>query len=149
MEATLKALADLLLEAVPTIIFFIFLAWFLKRVYFEPMAAILEERRQQTEGVRDLAQRAFDAADRKQSEFEHALGLARADLYKEHERLRQQWAAEQAEAINGARAEIDAQIAEAKRAIQGEVERAEAELDTQVDRLSESIVNSLVGRIAA
>ncbi len=149
MEATLKALADLLLEAVPTIIFFLFLTWYLKRVFFEPVAAILEERRRATEGVRDLARRAFEAADKKQSEFEHALQLARGEIYQEHEKLRRQWSDEQAQAIARAREQADQQIAEAKKQIAGEAERVQSELDSKVESLSESIVNSLLARRAA
>lgn len=149
MEATLKALADLLLEAVPTIVFFLFLTWYLKRVFFKPMAGILDQRRQETEGVRELARRAFEAADKKQSEFEHALQLARGEIYQEHEKLRRQWSEEQAEAIARAREEVDGQIAEAKKQIAAEAERAQAELDSKVESLSEGIVNSLLARRAA
>ena len=55
MEATLKDLGNLLVEAIPTIVFFILLTVYLKHVFFKPMAKILEERRKATEGVRDLA----------------------------------------------------------------------------------------------
>ena len=149
MNATLKALVDLLLEAVPTILFFLFLAWYLKRVFFGPLAAILEERRKATEGVRELARRAFEEADKKQSEFERALQLARGEIYQEHERLRRQWSAEQAEAIAKARAEIDDRIEAAKQDIAREVEQAEAELDRRIENLSDGIVRSLVERRAA
>ncbi len=149
MEATLKALADLLLEAVPTIIFFLFLTWYLKRVFFKPIAAILDQRRQETEGVRELARRAFAAADKKQSEFEHALQLARGEIYQEHEKLRREWSDEQAQAIARAREEVDQQIAEAKKQIAAEAERAQAELDSKIESLSEGIVNSLLARRAA
>lgn len=149
MEATLKALADLLLEAVPTIVFFLFLTWYLKRVFFRPVAAILDRRRQETEGVRELARRAFEAADKKQSEFEHALQLARGEIYQEHEELRRQWLEEQAQAIARARDEVDQQIAEAKKQIAAEAERAQTELDSKVESLSEGIVNSLLARRAA
>ena len=149
MESTLKALADLLLEAVPTVVFFIFLAWYLKRFYFKPVAAILEERRQATEGVRELAQRASEAADQKRSEFDRALDLARADLQEEHDKLRLQWSNEQAAAIDQARVEADKQIQDAKHQIAGEVEHAQADLDAQVENLSQQIVNSLLERRAA
>ncbi len=149
MDATLKALADLLLEAVPTIVFFLFLAWYLKKVYFRPMAALLEERKKSTEGVRDLAQRAFEAADKKQSEFEEAMQLARGELYQEHEKMRRQWSDEQAQQIAEARAKADAQIEHAKQQIAQESESVQTELDSRVEELSERIVDSLLGRRAA
>ncbi len=149
MEATLKALADLLLEAVPTIVFFLFLTWYLACVFFKPLAVILEERRKATEGVRALAQQAEEAADKRQTEFERALQLARGEIYQEQEKLRRQWAAEQAEAVAQARAEVDKQIEDSKRQIAGEVQQAQSELDSRIEALSEAIVNALVERKAA
>ena len=149
MDATLKALADLLLEAVPTIIFFIFLTFYLKYVFFKPLARILEERRRQTEGVRELAQRAFEEADKKSAEYEKALQIARAQIHAEHEALHRQWSEEQAKMIAQARVEADRQIQEARRQIASEVERAQAELDSRVETLSNQIVNSLIARRAA
>ncbi|HEY7212114.1 MAG TPA: ATP synthase F0 subunit B [Bryobacteraceae bacterium] len=149
METTLKALADLLVEAVPTVIFFLFIAWFLKRIYFRPMAALFEERRKQTEGVRELAKRAFEEADRKQSEFEKAIDLARHEIYEEHERRRREWAEEQARAIAEVRAEVDEQIEQAKHQISAEAQRAQSELNERVDNLGTAIVESLLARRAA
>ena len=149
MEATLDALAGLLIKSIPTILFFILLTFYLKLVFFKPIARILQERKNATEGVRDIARRAFEAADKKTSEFEHALQIARAELHHEQEALRQKWAQEQAEAIGQMRAEADRQIQDAKQQIAREAERAQAELDSHVEELSEQIVNSLLRRRAA
>jgi F0F1-type ATP synthase membrane subunit b/b' len=149
MDSTLKALADLLVEAVPTIFFFILLTVYLKYVFFKPMARVLDERRKQTEGVRELAQRAFDEADKKTSEFERALQLARAQINQENEALRKQWSDEQTQAIAESRAEAAQHIEEAKHQIAQEVEKAKGELDISVDRLSAQIVESLLRRRAA
>ena len=149
MEATLQSLADLLLKAVPTIIFFVLLTVYLKHVFFKPLARILDERKQATEGVRQLAQQAFAAADQKASEFQRALQLARAELEQEHEALRRKWTDEQMEAIRVARAEADQRIPEAKQQIAEEVQRAQAELDATVDSLSDQIVSSVLRRRAA
>lgn len=149
MENTLRDLGNLLIEAIPTIAFFILLIVYLKQVFFKPMARILEERRKATEGVRDLARRAFEAADKKNAEFEHALQIARSELHQEHEALRRQWSKEQAEAIAQARAEADEKIQIAKQQIALEVAKAEAALDAKVDALSEQIVSSLTTRRAA
>jgi F-type H+-transporting ATPase subunit b len=149
MEATLHALADLLIKAIPTAVFFIFLAIYLQKVFFKPMARILEDRKRETEGVRELAQRALAAAEKKTSEFEHALQLARADINKEHEKLRRQWIAEQTARIAEARVEADRKIEEAKQQIAAEVRKAEADIAMSVDALGEQIVNSLLRRRAA
>lgn len=149
MDATLRDLAELAIKAIPTIIFFIFLTVYLKRVYFKPIAKILEERRKQTEGVRDLAQRAFEAADKKTSEFERAIQLARGEISQENESTRRQWSQEQAETIAQARAEAERQVVEAKRQIAQEVEKANSDLGQAVENLSLHIVESLSRRRAA
>jgi len=149
MDATLKALADLLIESVPTVVFFVFLAWYLKKTYFQPVAKILEERKRATEGVRELAQQAFTAADQKQSEFERAMQLARGKIYEEHEKLRRQWSEEQTAQISEARAQADSQIEAAKRSIGQEADRAQAQLDQYVEGLSQQIVDMVLTRRAA
>lgn len=149
MDETLHALADLLVKSIPTIVFFILLTTYLKYVFFKPLARILDERKKATEGVRALAQRAFEAAEKKNSEFEHALQLARAEIHQEHEALRRKWAEEQEQAIAKARAEADAKIEQAKHEIAQEADRAQADLNSSVGPLSESIVSSLLRRRAA
>lgn len=149
MIGTLQSLGELLLKAVPTILFFILLTAYLKRVFFKPLAKVLDERKKATEGVRELAQRAFEAAEKKTSEFEHALQLARAEIYQEHEALRRKWLAEQVETVAHARAEADRKIEEARLQIAAEAESAQAELNASVDALSEQIVSSVLRRRAA
>jgi F-type H+-transporting ATPase subunit b len=149
MDKTLKELGDLLVEAIPTIVFFILLTVYLKHVFFRPLARILEERRKATEGVRELSRQAFEAADKKNAEFEHALQIARSELHQEHEALRRQWSDEQAQIIAQARADADQRIQLAKQQIALEVERAEAALDAKVELLGEQIVQSVTARRAA
>jgi F-type H+-transporting ATPase subunit b len=149
MEATLQGLADLLLKAVPTIIFFALLTVYLKHVFFKPLARILDERKRATEGLRQLAQQAFAAADQKASEFQRALQLARGEIEQEQEALRRRWNDEQVETIRTARTEADQKILEAKQQIADEVQRAQAELDATVESLSDQIVSSVLRRRAA
>lgn len=149
MQETLHQLAHLLLESVPTIVIFVALTFYLRQVFFRPMQRMLDERKRATEGMQELARKAFEAADSKNSEFEQALQIARAELLREREELRRRWAAEQVEQIAKARAEADAKIAEAKRQTDEEVRRAEAELEGRVQGLGEDVVRTLLARRAA
>lgn len=149
MDATLHALGNLLIQSIPTILFFVFLTWFLNRVYFRRMAQVFEQRRRATEGVRDLAQQAFENADRKTSEFERALQAARAQIHQEQEAQRRQWAEEQAAQLAAARSEADRKIQQAKVEIDEEASRAQLQLNEQVQSLSEQIVQALTRRRAA
>jgi F0F1-type ATP synthase membrane subunit b/b' len=149
MDATLKALAALALEAIPTVLFFIFLTHYLKRIYFLPMANIMEERRKQTEGMRDLAKKAHDAAEKRSYEFDAAIMIVRGQILQENEAQRRQWAEEQAKLVEAARREAESRVAAAKLAIARELENAKSEIGPSVDRLSSQIVESLLKRRAA
>jgi F0F1-type ATP synthase membrane subunit b/b' len=149
MDATLQALVALLIKAIPTIALFILLAIYLQFTYFGPVAKVLKIRREKTEGVRTLAQQAFDSADQKKSELDRALQIARGEINQEHEKLRRQWAAEQADELAQARHLAEEKIAAARVSIARDVERAKAEMDMNVEALSTSIVESLTGRRAA
>jgi F-type H+-transporting ATPase subunit b len=149
MDATLHQLGHLLIEAIPTVVFFAFLALFLNCVYFKPIARVLEERRAATEGARDLARKAFEAADKKTSEFEYALQLARNQIHQENEAKRREWEKEEAEQLAKVRAEAEARIQQARKEIAAEVEQARLELAAQIDMLSREIVEKLTMRRAA
>lgn len=149
MEATLHALGELLLEAIPTILFFILLQLFLKQVFFRPMSRILEQRRQATEGVRGLAQQAFESADEKASEFDRALQLARQEISAENDKQRKQWLSEQSETIAHARAEAERKLADAHQQVAAEISQADGEMENQIDAIANSVMESLSRRRAA
>jgi len=149
MDATLKALAALALQAIPTVLFFIFLTHFLKRVYFNPVAKILEERRRQTEGMRELAARAQEAAKKRGHEFESAIMMVRAQLLQENENQRRLWAEEEAKIVAAERAAAEQRIEAEKLAIAKELESAKSNLGPSVEALSSQIVDSLLKRRAA
>ena len=149
MDATLKALAALAVQAIPTVLFFIFLTHYLKRVYFLPVSKILEDRRKQTEGVRELAKQAHKAAEKKSSEFETAIQMVRSQLLQENEGRRRVWAEEEGKLIDAARATAEQQVVAAKIDIAHELERAKSDIGTSIDRLSSQIVDTLLKRRAA
>ena len=149
MTSTLLSLGDLLITAIPTIFFFVFLTLYLNVMLFRPIARILEERKKATEGVRDLAQRAYEMTESKTLQYQRALDLARVQIHQEHEALRRQWSEEQAAAIAKVRIESELQIQDARREIAGEVEREEAAAEKTAESLSESVVATLLQRRAA
>lgn len=149
MDATLQDLAALAVKAIPTVIFFIFLTHFLKRVYFAPVAKILEERRQQTDGMRELAQRAHEAANKRSSEFETAIQLVRSQILQENEVRRRLWAEEQGKLVDAARTAAEQEVVAAKVDIARELEGAKVDVAGTVDQLSSRIVDSIMKRRAA
>lgn len=149
MDATINALVDLLIKAIPTVIFFVFLTAYLNATYFKPLARILGERRKATEGLRELSQSAFASADRKESEFERMLQAARNQIGQENEETRRGWAVEQTEAIARARAEAEARLGAARKQIAVDLAEASAQVQSNIEPLTERIVQSLTRRRAA
>jgi F0F1-type ATP synthase membrane subunit b/b' len=149
MNSTLQGLITLIIQSVPTIVFFIVLTYYLKYIFFRPIQQILDERRRATEGIRELAEKANAAADQELSEFERALQQARHEIYKSNEDLRKRWSEEQMAAIEQARAEAAKKLASARQLIDEELRQAEGELHAVVEPLSEEIVHSLLRRRAA
>jgi F0F1-type ATP synthase membrane subunit b/b' len=149
MDATLQALVALSIKAIPTIALFIFLSIYLQVTYFRPIARIMQERREKTEGVQAMARQAFESADKKTSEYDRALQLARNELNHQHELMRRQWVEEQTNALAEARNQAEAKVAAARIAIAEEVEAAKSEMELKVEALSTGIVEALTGRRAA
>jgi F-type H+-transporting ATPase subunit b len=149
MDPTLKALTNLLLQAVPTIFFLVLLTIYLKYVFFRPLERILNKRHQQTEGVRKLAEKAFAAADHKTSEFERLLLAAKTELYRDQEAQRKRWMADQAHALADARRQAELRIEEARRELATESERATADMATRARELAKQMIAILTERRAA
>lgn len=149
MDPIVRDLLDLIVKSVPTIILFIALAIYLRAVFFKPLEKVMEERHRQTDGARELAQRALAAADEKTAAFNKALQEARAQILKDQEAMRKQWLAEQSEALATARAAADAQIKQAQADIAAETERAKYHLESGAAELADQILARLLGRRAA
>jgi F-type H+-transporting ATPase subunit b len=149
MNSTLQGLITLLIQSVPTIVFFIVVTYYLKYIFFRPIQQIMDERRRATEGIRELAEKANAAADQELSAFERALQQARQEIYKNNDELRTRWSEEQMASIEQARAEAAKRLASARQLIDQELRQAEGELHAVVEPLSEEIVHSLLRRSAA
>lgn len=149
MDPIVRDLLELIVKSVPTIILFITLAFYLRAVFFKPLERIMDERRRQTDGARELAQQALALADEKTAAFAKALNEARAQIQRDQEALRQQWLAEQSEMIAQARVEADTQIKQAQADIAAEADRAKADLESGAAALADQILTRLLGRKAA
>lgn len=149
MEATLNALGGLLLKAIPTFLLVIVLHFYLKRMFFRPLARVLQERYEATEGARKLAQDSLEKASAKAAEYEQALRAARSEIYREQEDARQRRLQEQAEAIQRARKNAEAMINDAKAKLDTELVIAKQVLERQSDALAEQIARNILYRRAS
>ncbi len=146
MDRTLAALGALILEAIPTFLLVIALYFYLKKVYFDPMARTLKQRYDATEGARSMAEASFARAAELTSQYESALRAARAEIYREQEEFRKQLRQEQANAVQEARESGSAMVKEATVKLGGELEAAKVSLQAQSDSLAERITDAILRR---
>lgn len=148
MEATLEALGSLLLKAIPTLILVVLLHFYLKRVFFQPLSRVLQQRSELTEGARRIAEESLARAAEKAAEYERALRAARAEIYREQELSRQRLRQEHAEAVQRERAGTQAAIEEARRQLSADLEASKESLEAQSEVLAARIAEIILqGRL--
>src|SRR5438045_8683235 len=103
MEQTLHALAGILLKSIPTVVLLLFLYFYLKAMLFGPLNRVLQQREELTAGTRHAAQKSLKDAERKIQEYEAKMREARAEVYREQEKTRRQWLADQTGQLERAR----------------------------------------------
>jgi len=149
MEKTLSALGDILLKALPTFFLVICLYIYLRRQFFQPLAAVLEKRREATEGARQRAQEIFQKAEQKAAEYEAALDAARGEFYREQQAERERARQRQAARVIAARAEADVQLREVRGRLASDAAAARQSLAAQSEALAEQILRAVLEKGAA
>ena len=129
MQEIIGQIGALLLSAVPTIVLFIVLVLAYQFLVQGPLTRTLSERRARTEGAIEDAHKAIAQAETRTAEYADRLRQARAEVYKVREQRVKQWNADRDTALDAARkvagvkvsqarAELEAEAAEARRTIQ-------------------------------
>lgn len=147
MEQILQILRDLqgiIVLALPTVFLVILLHWFLKKMLFQPLDRVIEERRARTQGAIEASEAALATVREKMAAYEKALGDARAELFKENEAARKALVEQQSQALEAARAKAAEQVAAAKAEIAAQAEAARAGLRSESERLADQISHALV-----
>ena len=149
MHATLLALGDILLKAVPTFLLVIVLNFYLKFIFFRPLEKVLHQRYQATEGARKLAEQSLQRAAEKTAQYEAAMRAARAEIYQSQQQLHKQLQEAETAAALAGRQRADAAVQEAKGELSKDVAAAMASLAADSDSLADQIAESILRRSAA
>jgi len=145
MDAALKkAIGELLLGAVPTIIMFAILYLAYRFLVHGPLARVLAERRSKTEGAVAKAQADVAAADAKTKDYEERLREARMGIFKSQEARRKQLQDARNAAIAEARAAAEVKVKAAKAEIEKETVTAKAGLQAQTETLAQEVIRSVL-----
>jgi F-type H+-transporting ATPase subunit b len=144
-----KALGELLLNAVPTIILFLLLFFCYTALVHRPLLRVLAERHALTEGAVAKAQTDVAAADAKTAEYEQKLREARAAMFKELEQRRQRLLDARTQAVAQARSEADVRVKAAKSDIDKQAAQAKASLQAQGETLAQRVIDQVLHTSAA
>ena len=149
MDATFHALGGILLKAVPTFLFVVFLHFYLKTVFYKPLEQVRRRRYEATEGARKRAQESLERAAAKTAEYESALRAAKAIVYQTQEKLHQELQERQAAELHAARQQADAAVRQAKAGLAQDMQAARTDLARQSELLANQIVETILRRNAA
>ena len=142
----LNQLGGLFLAAVPTVVivfcFYLFLRW----SFFGPITRVMSERKARTAGARKEAERLRAAAQQKEQARQESLRNVRGDILSEQEVARRAALDERSAKVQQARSQANEEIQIAKVRIRGEIEAAQAEIDTTGNELAEEIVQTILDR---
>lgn len=149
MEATLHALAGILLRAIPTFLLVIFLHFFLKYSFFRPLDRVLKARYDATEGARKRAEETIARAAARTAEYENAMRAARAEIYQAQEQLHQKLEAERKREADAARGSAEELLRQAKKQLAADAEQAKQQLHQQSEMLAAQIADTILSRSVA
>jgi F-type H+-transporting ATPase subunit b len=144
MDLILHQLAVLLLKAIPTFVLVLLLHFYLKFVFFKPMAQVLARRYEATEGARKLAEQSLQQAAQKTAQYEAALRDARSEIYRTQEQIHKQLLEHETAQLTAARQQAEAAIQQAKAALAKDVAAAKAGLAGESESLADQIVESIL-----
>ena len=131
------------------IILFVGLWMGLKKLLFEPVLGMLEEREQRTVGRIALAGEEKARAGESKSEYETAIREARVKVASEGEAAEKEAWDEHAKALAAAREKAAEEIGRSRTELATAVEEAKGKLGAEAERIAEEMLVRVTGRAGA
>ncbi len=144
MDETLRQIGELLLGAIPTVIFFLLLFGLYTALVHKPLTRVLAERRSRTQGAIEKARGDVAAAESRTAEYEQKLRDARVALFKAQEARRAKASQLRAQAVADARYKAQSQIEAARASIEQDKAAAKQSLESEAGRLATEIIRTVL-----
>ena len=144
MDETLRQIGELLLGAVPTVIFFLLLFGLYTVLVHRPLTRVLAERRARTQGAIEKARAEIASGEERSAEYAQKLREARSKLFKALEARRAKAAQLRAQAVADARYRAQSQIEAARAAIEQDKAAAKQNLEGEAGRLATEIIRTVL-----
>jgi F-type H+-transporting ATPase subunit b len=149
MGETLRALGEILLNAVPTFLLVVFLHFYLKKMFFQPLEKVLRQRYEVTEGARKLAEQALARASARTAAYEAKIRAAKTEIYQSQEQTFKHLQEGQDAQVAEAHTRAQAVTSEAKAELAREVAQAKVTLTQTAEAVSTEIAEKLLKGNAA
>jgi len=140
----LHQLAELFLQAVPTVVIVFLFYLFLRWAFFTPIQKAMAERDAKIEGARREAAALEAEAGKELQVYNDRLRKVRGELYAEQEAARQVVLDERARLLKAMRSRALEEVEEAKKKIAAEQVSARHEVESQTDSLAAEIVRVIL-----
>jgi F-type H+-transporting ATPase subunit b len=144
MDETFKQIGGLLLGSIPTVICFLLLYGLYTVLVHKPLTRVLAERRNRTQGAIEKAQADVQSAETRTAEYEQKVREARLALFKAQEARRAQAAQFRAAAVAQARERTQAQVDQARAAIEQDKVAAKSSLEGEAGRMASEIIRAVL-----
>lgn len=149
MDATLHALGRILLDAVPTFLIVLILIIYMRRMFFRPIARVLQQRYEATAGAEKAAEESMRQAEQRVAEYEEKLRSARLEIYAEQAKVLKQMEKEHAARLEEARARAEERVSSAAAELRAEADAALSSLEAHSGEIADQIVARILeGRAA-
>jgi F-type H+-transporting ATPase subunit b len=144
MDEIFGQLGGLLLGSVPTVILVILLFGIYTAVVHKPLTNVLAERHSRTEGAIEKARADIAQAEARTADYEQRLREARMAIFKSQEARRQQALQARAAGVAEARSRAQAQVEQARAAIEQDKIAAQDGLQAESGKLAAAIIRTVL-----
>ena len=125
---------------------FIFLMFFLNKIFFKPFLRFLEERQEKIQGDERKAAKLQEEAEQYRLQFEEGMSKGQLQALDEKGRIQETGAQESKRVIDTAQQEVAGEMPKIKAQIAQESKQALTELEDQQGVMAKEIVEKILGR---
>jgi F-type H+-transporting ATPase subunit b len=144
MDETLGQLGELLLRSIPTIFLFLVVYFGYRIIVHKPLMRVLEDRYSKTQGAIEKARADIAAAEAKTAEYEQRLRESKLAVIRAQEARLALAAAARNDVLNRAREQAAAKVAEARAALEYDVQVAKATLQADAEKLAHDVIATIL-----
>ena len=144
MDEILQTVGNYLVGAIPTALLFIVLVMAYQFLIQGPLSRTLKERRARTQGAVEEAHKAIARAEERAQEYANKLRQARAEVYKAREQRIKQWSAERDAALDAARLAAGQRVSQAKAELEAQAAQARQAIQASAGELASRVVRAVL-----